>query len=260
MNEHTVLIHITNLFLIILLLATTLWILRKTTRIHRATFQLLADTKVIRHESSVLFAQLQALARLESKLGLPEPLPPMRGWAGSPDFLLTVADQILQRKPLTVVECSSGVSTVVIARCMQMIGTGHVYSLEHDEVYASQTLALLHNYGLTEWATVLYAPLVADGGDTLWYDDSVLPSSIGSIQALIVDGPPMDTAPLARLPALPRLITRMADTSIIILDDAARDAEQEIVRRWIEMAPEYRANYLHHEKGCMVLVREPKIL
>lgn len=47
----------------------------------------------------------------------------------------------------------------------------------------------------------------------------------------------------------------MADKVVVILDDAAREDEQEIVKQWTQIAPEFSANYLHHEKGCAVLER-----
>lgn len=236
-------------------LMMVLWTFHKTRQIHVATFRLLEDSSAIHKESAALFSQLQALFSLESKLGLPESLPPVRGWAGSPDFLLTVADAVLNRKPKTVVECSSGVSTLVIARCLQLNGSGHVYSLEHDQNYADKSKRMLKQYGVDDWATVLYAPLVECKGNAVWYDDAVLPTNLAPIELLVIDGPPHDSAPLARLPALPRLLPRMAHNAAVILDDAAREAELEIVKRWLELAPDFKETYLHHEKGCAVLAR-----
>lgn len=255
MAEWMIALQILTIALIVAALLAVLGIFHKARKIHLATFRLLENADTTRRESTVLFSQLQALSALENKLGLPQALPPMRGWAGSPDFLLTVADAVLRRKPATVVECSSGVSTLVAARCLQLNGAGHVYSLEHDKAYAGKTAQMLKQYGVDEWATVLYAPLISKDNTFTWYDDSVLPSDIRPIELLVVDGPPHHTAPLARLPAIPRLLSRMADKAVVILDDAAREEEQEIVKQWTQIAPEFSANYLHHEKGCTVLKR-----
>ncbi len=236
-------------------LAVVIWGFFKIRKIHLATFQLSNDTRIIRRESTVLFAQLQALRSLEDKLALEQALPPVRGWAGSPDFLLTLFESILEKAPSTVVECSSGVSTLVIARGLQQNERGHVYSLEHDRKYAEKTSAMLKKYGLEQWATIIYAPLISNGEGVPWYDDSKIPSDIDPIDLLVVDGPPNDLAPLARLPAVPRLLPRMADTCVIILDDAARDAERTTVEHWLEMMPQYFSTYLHHEKGCVILER-----
>lgn len=252
----------TTLFTFLALIATisfsslllTLWIFHKTKKIHSATYKLMSDVTDIRRESSTLFSQLQALKTLEKTLDI-DYLPPLRGWAGSPDFLLTVAETALNQKPDTILECSSGVSTVVLARCLQINNYGHVFSLEHDKTYAEKTAHLLEQYGLEEWATILYAPLTPSEDDTAWYDEQAIPQEVNDISLLVVDGPPAHTGPLARLPAVPRLLDRLDSEAIIILDDAARDDEKEIVEKWINLEPSFHKTYLHHEKGCVVLER-----
>lgn len=229
----------------------------KIRRIHLATYRLLEDSASGRREAESLFAQLQALMALERILGLAEPLPPMRGWAGSPDFLLEVAREALGRKPQVLVECSSGVSTVVSARCMQLNGSGHVYSLEHEPEFAAKTRKLLARYGLTEWATVLDAPLQTTHTTTPWYAEQALPADMGRIEMLVVDGPPTPVAPLARAPAWPRLRGRMAKRCVVLVDDADRADETEMVRRWRALEPRLKETRLAAEKGLVLLELEP---
>lgn len=177
----------------------------------------------------------------------------MRGWSGSPDFLLVVANEILRRQPRCVLECSSGVSSIVIARCLQINGKGHVYSLEHDVGYAEITRKLLADQGLGAWATVLDAPLETHSTRTPWYDEGAIPADLEPIEALIVDGPPQATAPLGRHPALPRLINRMAPNAIVIMDDANRDDENTIITRWKSDYPIVSDQRPICEKGCSIL-------
>jgi predicted O-methyltransferase YrrM len=228
-------------------------LLHKTRKIHLATYHLVSDAARTRKETEALFSQIQALLALERKLSLPEALPAMRGWAGSPDFLLRIADEIRERKPKVVMECSSGVSTLVVARCLQINGKGRVFSLEHDPQYAGATRKLLDKHGLAEWATVLDAPLVTVHTKTPWYREESIPRDLEPIDVLIVDGPPEAVAPLARFPALPRLSSRLANTALIILDDANRDDETEIVKRWLQMFPMLRYTDGGCEKGCALL-------
>lgn len=126
-------IYSTTLFLaiILLILSTALLAvcLYKIRKIHLISYQLINNTNFTRREAETLFSQIQALLALERKLDMHDALPPMRGWAGSPDFLLKTTEETLRRKPQTVMEFSSGVSTVVLARCLQLNGTGHVYGL-----------------------------------------------------------------------------------------------------------------------------------
>jgi predicted O-methyltransferase YrrM len=247
------------LFLLLLLLVLMVLVLHKTRKIGLATYTLLDDAAHTRRETETLFAQIQALLALERKLGLAEALPPMRGWAGSPDFLLIVADEILAHKPRTVMECSSGVSTLVVARCLQINGKGHVYSLEHALDYAKKTRKLLDKFGLAQWATVIDAPLQTNHTDTPWYAEEAIPKDLAPIEVLIVDGPPASTAPLARFPALPRLLPRMADHFVVIIDDANRDDEVEIVKRWKHQFPHLQETKIPCEKGLVLLHSGGKI-
>jgi rhodanese-related sulfurtransferase len=230
-------------------------LVHKTLRIHEATFTLLDHAEVTRAEAGSLFAQLQALSALERLLTLDLPLPPMRGWAASPDFLYFLARRILETKPKIVVECSSGVSTVVAARCLQKIGSGHVYSLEHETLYADKTRGLLLEYGLQSWATVLDAPLSVRPGSTPWYSLDALPSDLPPIDLLVVDGPPVATAPMARYPALPRLIDRMAPLFAVLVDDADRADEVAMLERWLREFPNLKSTRIPAEKGMALVER-----
>lgn len=248
-----------NLYLVfvpvflVTLLGISLISLYKIRKIHLATYSLREDVAETRRETETLFAQIQALNALERKLGLSQALPAMRGWAGSPDFLLAVADSVLERQPNCVMECSSGVSTLVVARCLQLNGKGHVYSLEHDLEYANKSRNLLERYGLRDWATVIDAPLKTIEGNSPWYDEQAIPNDLSQIEMLIVDGPPASTAPLARLPALPKLIHRMSNHFTVILDDADRKDEAEIIKKWMEQFPQLTSRYLFCEKGMVLL-------
>lgn len=215
-----------------LIAAVLLLLIHKVRRIHVSTYELRENVAATRREVESLFAQFQSLLALERLLDLRGSLPAMRGWAGSPDFLLSVAEHVMEQKPRTVVECSSGVSTLTLVRCLQLIGQGHVYSLEHEPEYARKTREHLKRLGLSDWATVLHAPLVrgADGAD--WYDENALPADLPPIELLVIDGPPASDNPEARYPALPRLMPRLASAFTVMLDDANRPGERAIVSKW----------------------------
>lgn len=242
------------LALTVILLGVAGIALYKVRKIHLATYGMSRDIAAIRRETDFLFRQLQALSALERKLHLEQPLPPLRGWAGSPDFLTVVAEEIECHKPLAVVECSSGVSTVVCARMLQLNGAGHVFSLEHDPNFAVATSRMLARYGLSSWATVLDAPLDTARTPTPWYSTAAIPQDI-DIDLLIVDGPPEATASLARYPALPVLASRMSPHANVVVDDAAREGERQILARWLKEFPEFQQQFFDCEKGCAVLRR-----
>jgi hypothetical protein len=239
--------------LILGLMAFTLY---KVKKIHLATYRLTEDARIVRNETLALFSQLQALLALERRLVLPKALPATRGWAGSPDFLLVVLETILSRRPTTVLECSSGVSTLVAARALQMNGKGHVYSLEHDAHHAAKTRKLLDEYGLHAWASVIDAPLVTTSFPSAWYSPDRLPADLDSIDMLVVDGPPSATGALARYPALPALADRLHGNTVVLADDTEREDERATLLRWKSEFPEFRQEDMHCEKGCVMLTNE----
>ena len=238
-----------------LMLANTLltaYALHKVRKIHLATFRLERDLAYNTAQFEPTYAQVTAFHDLHQLIEPVKPLPPLRGWAASPDFLLEIAQYALDSKPLTILECSSGASTIVLARCCQLLGQGHVYSLEHDEVYAEKSRQELARHGLGDFASVINAPLVptpsVDGQQ--WYSLEELPSSVTDVGLLVIDGPPKSTAPLARYPALPILRDRLANECVIFLDDANRAAEQEMLRQWSEEFPEVEQAMLPLELGA----------
>ena len=62
--------------------------MRKIRLIHIQTFELLDHARATRFEAENLFGQIQCLGLLEKTLDMHQKLPLMRGWAGSPDFML----------------------------------------------------------------------------------------------------------------------------------------------------------------------------
>lgn len=246
--------YLTLLFLVAILVAT-LYALHKVRRVHLMLYELQHRS---RHDLDDLFHQLEALQGLYLDLGLSKSLPSTRGWAASPDFLQQIARHALERKPEVVVECSSGTSTVVLARCMQLNGSGKVYSMEHDPEYAQATRNQLARHGLSGWATVLDAPLRSHeikGEAWPWYTEGVLPADC-QIDMLTIDGPPMNTRALARYPAGPILFPRLRAHAAVFLDDSMRPDEKKILETWRDEYPDLRQASMACEKGCTVLLKE----
>lgn len=237
-------------------LALLLLIAHKVRRLHIAMFELTDKTRDIHRESKVSYGQIQAYLDLIRLLKLEKPLPTLRNWAASPDFLLVIAQHALKHQPATIVECSSGASTVVLARCAQMNGAGHVYSLEHEPKFAAITRQNLENAGLSEWATVIDAPLVqlTQLPEHRWYSTDGL-GDLRNIDMVVVDGPPEHVGRLPRYPALPMLETRLADTCHLFMDDAARAAETAMIERWVAEHDPAALSVVQIpcEKGCAVV-------
>jgi predicted O-methyltransferase YrrM len=233
------------------------YILHKVRNMHLLVHALKDDSRL---EHASLFRQLEALQGLYVSLGLRRSLPLTRGWAASPDFLQELAAHALDERPTCVVECSSGTSTLVLARCMQINGAGKVYSLEHDAAYARRTRRQLQLHGLTQWAEVVDAPLRTQffgGREQSWYDYTGLPDKL-AFDMIVIDGPPQETGKEARYPAGPALFPRLAAGAAVFLDDAARPGERAALKRWADEFSDLDIQSLPCEKGAAVLRYRPR--
>jgi len=193
---------------------------------------------------------------LEKALGFEKALPVTKDWSAAADFLTIISDYCRQNKPKTIVECSSGTSSLVLSRCCQLNQHGHVYSLENGQQFVDQTQQQLGDFSLSGFCEVVHAPLqnIQIGDENFqWYELYNFP--VSKIDLLVIDGPPGFIQEHSRYPALPLLYDQLADECAVFLDDAARDDEQEIVVRWLTAYPEFRAEYIENERGCFILKR-----
>lgn len=193
---------------------------------------------------------------LEKSLDLEKPLPVTENWSAAADFLILLRDFCLEHKPQTIVECSSGTSSLVLSRCCQLNQSGHVYSLENGENFVEQTQQQLDDFSLSAYCDVIHAPLInysVDGENFQWYDFNKL--TVSDIDLLVIDGPPGFIQIRSRYPALPLLNQLLAEQCVVYLDDAARADEQEMVKRWLLKSPEFQAEYIENERGCSILTR-----
>lgn len=179
--------------------------------------------------------QTQAHISLLHFLRLRAPFPLTDSYAGAPDLLLHLANTLAATQPALVVECGSGVSTLVMARTAQLQSRRtRVVALEHDQHYAQESDKLLEMHDLQAFAEIRYAPLqpvAIAGHETVWYALEQV-SDLKEIGLLLVDGPPKAIGPNARYPAVPLLHGRLSDHAIVLLDDAAREDEAEVAKRW----------------------------
>lgn len=150
--------------------------------------------------------------------------------------LVTVCNEVVIGNRTRIVECGSGVSTVVVTRLLRERGTGSIVALEHDDRWANLVDELLRRENLGSVAGVLHAPLA---GDPPWYSGPSLDSLPNEIDLLVVDGPPADSPgeEHRRAPALGFFESRLAEGATVILDDLRRPGEREVIARWEAVTP-----------------------
>lgn len=214
-------------------------------------------TALVKGAEVNIYHQLESLTGLYHTLNVRHPLPPMRGWAISPDFASLLVKEILMRKPTVIVELGSGVSTIVCAYTLRKLKQGRVFSFDHDMKFSAATLENINMHELDDIAHVQHSPIgeVMVGNNSIpWY--SISEESIpNKIDMLVIDGPPARTSPHARYPALPVLFDRLAEDAVVIMDDGIRQDEKEICKRWLEEYPEFISEYIETEKGAFILRR-----
>lgn len=206
----------------------------------------------------VNYKQIEALINLHSVLKPNSFLPPLRGWAISPDIANFLYSTVLDQGFKQIIELGGGSSTLIFAYALARLGGGRIVSIDHDPVYCQATQKLINRHGLGEYCQIIHAPLMGysiNGTEYKFYDLSTLGQS-EYFDLLFVDGPPGHTGPLARLPALPLLMDKLNNNAIIVLDDANRADERAVVSHWLNAFPEL--NLLQSpdvEKGALTLAR-----
>ncbi len=197
---------------------------------------------------------MKTYKQLQESLDLEYDLPITQDWSAAADFLFLIKEYCLEKKPEIIVECSSGISSLILAKCCQINKIGHVYSLENGKEYHLKTQEILKQYRLENNADILHAPLetrIINNEKYEWYETKKIENL--KIDLLVIDGPPGFIQKHSRYPALPVLFDRLADNACVFLDDAGRKEEKEIVEQWLNQYSELKHEYIETERGCSVL-------
>jgi predicted O-methyltransferase YrrM len=227
----------------------------QSTRTFETVRRVEADTQ---KELKQTFRQLEALQNLNAVLPTGDVLPATRGWAASPDLLLTLVDLVITERPSLVVECGSGASTLWLALALRRSGIdGRIIALDHDPVFCRRTRDFLARHDVLDLAEVRDAPLESfslDGETYSWYARTAW-EDLAGIDLLFVDGPPAATGHQARYPALPLLNKSLSPIATIVLDDLIVPDMREVLPRWLDADPGFSSEILPLEKQAAVLRR-----
>jgi hypothetical protein len=172
-----------------------------------------------------------------------------RGWANSAwsadiEFLSAMLHW-LQQTSGPIVECGSGLSTLVLA-CAASLTARRVHSFEHDTAWGTRIARELPTH-LGRYVELHMTPL-RSYGDFDWYSLEGLTPPI-EIGFILCDGPPGGTRG-GRYGLAPVLHSQMAKGCIVLVDDTQRPAEHDIVRRWCS---ELDASIVHEGSTYSVL-------
>jgi Methyltransferase domain len=146
-------------------------------------------------------------------------------WSARDEYLAGCVAHAL-KSPGPILECGSGLSTILLGAVAKKQGQGH-WVLEHKPGWAKKVQCYLTQYKLD--SVVITKPL-RDYGDFSWYD-----VPLGGIPdrffLVVCDGPPSRTKG-GRYGLVPIMKEQLSPGCVILLDDAGRDEELEIAKRW----------------------------
>jgi len=191
------------------------------------------------------------------------PLPMGGGWALTGDSAALLAREALTRKPETILELGSGVSTLILGQILKRNGRGRLLSVDHDPEWANQTRRFVKFLGLGDVVSVVDAPLketTVGNQSTNWYDiPKISLDNLGAIDFLLVDGPPQarDNPQAARYPAFPMLRDRLSPHALIFVDDASRKTEAKMVEQWQTEDRSWHEQWFDTVDGVCILTRKP---
>ena len=141
--------------------------------------------------------------------------------------LLSAVLEWLSRTKGPILECGSGLSTLIMASAARAADRT-LLSLEHEQSWAERVETHL-SPDLRKHAGIAITPLNRYG-DFDWYgtEKVAVPKDIGFV---LCDGPPGMTRG-GRYGLLPQLREKFAPGCIVILDDTQRQDERAIANRW----------------------------
>jgi len=181
------------------------------------------------------------------------------GWSIDTFLGRYLIQYILEHRPKCIVELGSGSSTILIARTLQLLEekeTTHI-AIDHEAKYLGLTRNAAQLNAVADGIEFHHCPLARyESLDKLWYSGLTEKLSGHKIDLLIIDGPPGALQPMSRYPALPLLLPYMSEQCTVVLDDAIRDEEQEIARRWIHENPEFNLTLSLEGHGLATLTRQ----
>lgn len=195
-------------------------------------------TSTVRDSTRQVESLVQIYARFND---LKLPMPSTGGFAIDSQALGHLLSLVEERRPKKILELGSGASTIWLGYLCQSFG-GELVTLDHLEGYLDLTRTAVDRHGLHDHVESRLAPLepVESAGATYnWYSLASL-NDLTDIDLVLIDGPPAATGPKARYPALPYIVDLLAPYATVILDDAHRQEEADIVEEWLREFPDFR--------------------
>jgi hypothetical protein len=171
-----------------------------------------------------------------------------KGYAANLEYLEEVAKSAVRTQG-PILECGSGATTILLgilcARCQI-----EVWSLEHSPEWQKRVTDVLAHNGISG-VHVCSSPLV-EYGEFVWYDPP-LAQMPKEFSLVVCDGPPGMTKG-GRYGLVPVMGKRLPPGSTILLDDAGRPGEVELIKQWKSEVP-FETDVIESQGGGFAVMR-----
>ena len=164
------------------------------------------------------------------------------GYGATLDYFEAVASWSVDT-PGPILECGTGATTILLAILSEKRDI-EVWSLEDSLEWKTRVARVLEHNGLTR-VRICLVPLT-EYADFAWYEPA-LAQMPNEFSLVVCDGPPGSTKG-GRYGLLPVMGNRLPRGSTILLDDASRPGEMEVIKRWqqeVRFETELRGNPGH---------------
>lgn len=171
---------------------------------------------------------------------------PTRGWHLRADALRLVAEIVAEVRPRLVLELGSGSSTVLLARQCAILGAtrsaeARVVSVEEKPHFAARTSRRLRRHDLLDRVSLVVSPVVHTrigqwSGFCYEMAEAGMAAAMagGRADLVLIDGPMSAWTRRGdcRYGTLPLIRRWLADDATVLVDDADRRHERDIIERW----------------------------
>ncbi|QIL38195.1 class I SAM-dependent methyltransferase [Pedobacter sp. HDW13] len=165
------------------------------------------------------------------------------GFAMSHFGLSILKNELLLNKRTNILEFGCGLSTLYMGLVAKKFKLDvSITSIESDTFWLDKLNRKLEIHDLKDIIKLVYAPLIPDverGYGNMWYQKLAIDSALDQnsrFDLFVIDGPPAFKSEIAysRYSALPFILNRMDKDFTIVLDDANRAGEKQIINWWNE--------------------------
>jgi len=170
------------------------------------------------------------------------------GYVANLDYLEEVARSSIQTNG-NILECGSGVTTVLLGLLCARRKI-QVWSLEHSSEWQERIAEALETNGISD-THVCFSPLIEYDRFT-WYNPP-LTQMPKEFSLVVCDGPPGTTRG-GRFGLLPVMIDRLTEECVVLLDDAGRPGELELIKRW-EAEYDFRTTRIDRSNHSFAMIR-----